>query len=439
MLALLSKAIKNQIISQPKRGMALFLVMISLALMTSVVGDLSYNETIRYKVALNERDAFKAEALAEGGLNLARLFLIIQGKIQPYITAFAGMGIALPAFTLWELMPLDSEMFQNLVSGDLISSFGIDIDEAVDKRLNDRTEKKAKTKSESKTNGKAVGEKIRLAGEAFEPPVGGFGAFEGAFNITIQDEESKISLRNWAEGSDGAKKNATQKLLSALVKPGRYDDLFNGSVAGGRIDRATFIANIYDYIDADAQRVDAYADASSWGHSFTGSQEIALSSDGPKVIPKNAYFDSLQELRLVEGMTDGHMRAFGDALSIYGDVGKVNILSAKDQVIETLVYFCAQNPQDLLLQSSVFVDETVKGWKDYKEQGLGPVSPQGFVGFLQKRNINVDDKMCQSVLDVKSNNFKLVSSATVNGVTRTLTLVTRVVNNVEEMYYFLNN
>ncbi|MDA0712568.1 MAG: type II secretion system protein GspK [bacterium] len=419
--------------------MALFLVMISLALMASVVGDLSYNETIRYKVALNERDSFKAEALAEGGLNLARLFLIIQGKIQPYITTFASLGVPLPAFTLWELMPLDTEMFQSLASGDLISSFGIDIDEAVDKRLNDRKEKKAKTESSKKPEEVKAGEKIRFAGEAFEPPVGGFGAFDGTFEITIQDEESKISLRNWAASSDGAKKNATQKLLSSLIRPSRYDDLFNGSIAAARVDRPTFIANIYDYIDLDTQKVDAYTDASTWGHTFTGTPEIPLTTDQPKAIPKNAYFDSFGELRLVEGMTDGHIRAFGDALTIYGDEGKVNILSAKDQVIETLVYFCAQNQQDLLLNSAVFVDETVKGWKDYKEQGLGPVSPQGFIGFLQKRNINVDDKMCQSVLDVKSYNFKLISSATVNGVKRTLTLVTRVVNNVEEMYYFLNN
>ncbi len=412
------------IMKEKLRGMALLLVMISLALMTSVVADLSYNETIRYQVALNERDALKAEALAEGALNIGRLFLIIQGVIQPQIATYAAMGIALPAYTLWEMMPLDTDTFKGLASGDLASSFGLEVNEALEKRRAQKQEDDDKKKA---------------AKDSFSPPEGGFGAFEGTFKVVTQDEESKISMRSWASDTNAQKRLTTQKLLAALIAPKRYDDLFSGRGAkGAMVDRPSLLANIFDYIDLDEVRVDPYGLATEWNHG-TGGSEKGPYAAYKNIIPKNAYFDSFEELRLVHGMTDDHMRAFGDALTIYGNAGKINMLSAKDQVVETLIRFCASNPQDLLVQNAVFIDETTKGWRDYQSQGLGPVSPQGFMTFLDARGVKVDAASCGSVLDVKSENFKLTATATVNNVTRTLTLITRVVKNTEENSYFRNN
>jgi general secretion pathway protein K len=416
------------ILKKKLRGMALLLVMISLALMTSVVADLSYNETIRYKIALNERDALKAEALAEGALNIGRLFLIIQGKIQPYIAAFAGFGVPLPAYTLWEMMPLNTDTFKGLTSGDLASSFGLEVNEALDKRREKKQEEDNKKKEEKDASR-----------ETFSPPEGGFGAFEGTFKIITEDEESKISLRSWASDVDAQKRLTTQKLLAALMAPKRYDDLFSGRGAkGSMVDRPSLIANIFDYIDVDEVRVDAYGLATDWNHGTGGSERSPYASD-KNIVPKNAYFDSFEELRLIHGMTDDHMRAFGDGISIYGNAGNINILSAKDQVIEALIYFCAGNSQDPLLQNVIFIDETTKGWHDYQAQGLGAVSPQGFMSFLQTRGMKVDVASCASVLDVKSTNFKLTATATVNNIKRTLTLITRVVDNTEDKYYFRNN
>jgi type II secretory pathway component PulK len=82
------------------RGVALLMVMMGIAIMTAVVSDLNYNETVRYQMCVHTRDSVKAEALAAGGLNWGRLFLVIQGKIQNFITNFAGMGVPLPAYTV---------------------------------------------------------------------------------------------------------------------------------------------------------------------------------------------------------------------------------------------------------------------------------------------------------------------------------------------------
>lgn len=411
------------------RGMALFLVMISLALMTSVVSDLGYNETIHYKMALNQRDALKAEALAEGSINIARLFLIIQGKIQPYISTFASMGVPLPSYTIWEMLPLDGELLKGLTTGDLAASFGLEVGES----LKERKEKKEREEKKPKPTAKS---KVDEYAAKFRSPDGGYGAFDGSFTISIVDEESKISLRNWADGTDQTKREATRKMLASLFYARKYDKIFGiRGGSGSRVDRGQLIANIFDYADLNQIRLDPYAPTALWGIAGGGSEKD-LYHNKVGVMPKNAYFDSLQELRLVPGISDDIMQAFEDSLTIYGNPAKVNILSAKDQVVGALVGFCAASDVDPLLMNPNWMKETVRGWRTYQKQGLGPVSPQGFVTFLETRGIKVDSTGCLSVLDVKSSNFTVKVSATVGDVTRTLTLVTRVENNTEELYYF---
>ena len=86
-------------------GVALLSVMMGLALMSAVVTEMSYNEMVRYKLAIYERDSVKAESLAHSGLNIARLLLAAQGAIQPMLTQLAAAQVPLPAHTLWQLIP----------------------------------------------------------------------------------------------------------------------------------------------------------------------------------------------------------------------------------------------------------------------------------------------------------------------------------------------
>ena len=71
------------------RGVAILTVLVSIALMMAIVTDLSTRETVYYKLALNERDALQAEALAQSGANFAQLVLIVQEPLQSYLTNFA--------------------------------------------------------------------------------------------------------------------------------------------------------------------------------------------------------------------------------------------------------------------------------------------------------------------------------------------------------------
>ena len=403
------------------RGMALLMVMISLALISAVVTDLLVDQTSSYQVALRQRDILKAEALAESGLNLSQLFLIIQNSIQTYFTQFAEMGVPLPQQTVWEMLPIDSNLFSGLVSGDLATTLGVDVSEAVKKRKEEekqKLEKKAKEREQ----------KTRSSEGVFEPPEGGFGAFEGTFKVSVVDEESKISFREWT-GIGSAERIKVRKLLASLMAPQKYNYLFR------KISRAELLANIYDYLDIDEIRINPTATGEAWGSPYGGSEKD-LYVDARGISPKNAYFDSLEELNLVAGFTDKHYEAFSDALTIYGQDQKINILSAKEPVIEALVRYCAQNELDPQLQQQQWVDAVVKQWMQNKTGGGGSISPDGFVQFLTKLPLSVDPKGCKDALGVESKNFILKSQATVAGVTRTLTLVARVIKGEQERYYF---
>ncbi|MEI6806145.1 MAG: hypothetical protein WCK49_06515 [Myxococcaceae bacterium] len=403
------------------RGMALLMVVVSLAVISAVVTDLLVEQQSGYQVALRQRDALKAEALAESGLQISQMFLIVQGAIQGYFTQFAAMGVPLPKSTVWEMLSIDSNLLGGLVSGELATTLGIDVSEAVKKR---KEEEKKKLDEKMK----AREQKTRSDTGMFIPPEGGFGAFEGSFTVAVTDEESKISFRKWTELGP-AERIKTRKLLAALFYPMRYQPLFK------KVSRPELIANIFDYLDVDEVRINPNAIGDNWGMPFGGSErDLYLSTKG--VFPKNAYFDSLGELNLVYGFTDKHYDAFSEALTIYGQDQKINILSAKEPVVEALIRYCAQNELDPNLQQQVWVDTAVKKWMQYKTMGGGPVSPEGFVKFLTTLPLSVDTKGCQDILGVASQNFTLKSQATVNGVSRTLTLVARVNNGNQERYYF---
>lgn len=413
-------------------GIALLTVMIALALMSAVVTDLGTNELVRYRLASNDRDALKAQALAESSLNMARLLLAMQSAVQPLITQLAGIGLPLPALTFWELVPMDSELLKGLISGDIQQAIGMDVTAAVDERKARREEKLEEKRAafDADKEGAGLG--------PFEPPEGGFGAFDGQFTATIIDEERKAaSLRGWQRATTPQQRFAYAQRFYTLIQPTRFDFLFDERDAqGNRTDRFEFIAALYDWIDDNQEVTDGRADPLNWGRVTMGSED-GLYSSGYKVEPKNAYVDSPGELRLVRGMTEAHLRAFGDSISIYGE-GKVNLLSAPDPSVEALVFACAQ-PGDPLPNNTQWMQETVIMWREFKTLGPlaggGPINPDGFVQFLDMRGLEVNPN-CKDLVTTESRNFTVRAVGAVGEVTRTITAVMRVYGATEETYYY---
>jgi general secretion pathway protein K len=413
-------------------GIAMLTVMVALALMSAVVTDLGTNEMIRYRLACNDRDALKAQALAESSTNLSRLLLGMQSAVQPLITQLAGLGLPLPALTFWELVPLDSEMLKSLTSGELQSALGLDVTAGTEERRARREEKLEQKRADFDADKEGVG-----AGP-FEPPESGFGMFDGQFTAKIVDEERKAaSLRGWATALTPQQKYPFAQRLFMVLQPERYDFLFEERDAqGNRTDRYELIAALHDWTDDNGEATDGRADQTTWGRVTVGSED-ALYSSGYKVEPKNAYFDSPGELRLVRGMTDAHLRAFGDSVSIYGE-GKINLLSAPDSTIEALVFACSE-PGDPLVQNPQWMDETIITWREFKTLGPlaggGPINADGFLQMLDARGLRATPD-CKNMMATESKNFTVQATATVGEVTRTLTTVFRVYGATEEIYFY---
>lgn len=414
-------------------GIALFMVLIALALMSAVVTDFGYNEMVRYKLAAHERDSLKAQALSDSGVNMARLLLAIQAAVQPMLTQLASAGIPLPAHTIWQLVPLDSEIMKGLTTGEVQSMFGMDVSAVVAERAEAAAEKRQELLEDFDADDPGAGS------GPFVPPEGGFGAFEGNFTVAIEDEEQKaVSMRGWATQVNPQARWAYVMRFMALFAPERYDFLFEERDANGnRVDRLELIANLYDYVDGNQDATDPRSELADWGR-IGGGAEDGLYTSYSNIEPKNAYFDSHQELLRVHGFSDAHMKAFGDQISIYAE-NKVNLLSAGPQAVEFLVRLCAADPYDYKLIDQIWMQETLQLWNECKMLGiLGgcQLSPQGFLAFLDGRGLVTNAQQCQDNISLESKNFTVRVTATVGDASRTTTLVARVHGAAEEFYYY---
>lgn len=424
-------------------GIALFMVLISLALMSAVVSDFGYNELVRYKLAAHERDALKAQALAEGGFQMSRLLLTVQDSIQGVITQMAGM-LPLPNLTIWNLIPLDSEIMKGMTDGQIQSAFGLDMEEALAKRNEEYSEMVGEKMEEFEFDSDGgTGEK------PFLPPKGGFGAFDGNFTVDIKDEEQKAAtLRGW-DGptvlTPAARFAYVQRLMAVFV-PERYDFLFEERNSyGDRVDRQELIANLYDWIDANQDSTDSSATMNRWGSGAGGSEDGMYTGYRDRnARPKNAFFDTPGDIRRVHGWTDAHTTAFMDKISLYADP-KTNLLSAPPESIEALVRLCAMDPFDYNLLNRQWMQETLAMWNQCKSmgplaalagEGAGcQLTAAGFKAFLEgTRGLITNPETCNDDnIGTTSNTFTVRVTATVGDVSRTATFVYRPKS---EEYYF---
>lgn len=402
------------------------MVTVSIALIASIVGSLTSEETVRYKIAVQRRDALKAEALAQSGLNFARLTLVVQGVLQNMLNnniapLLAQQGMSLPSFAIWDLVPISGSGLKSLANGELMETLGLDEDN---------------TQGTSAEKVEKFSESLEFETD-FQLPKGGFGAFEGDFDVVIKDEEAKISLANWNDTTDYKERYAKAQLLYALFQPTQYDDLFIGSLTDHHVvDRWQLVANIFDYMDANDFLTDPSAPANEWGRQSGGSERGYFSTMGdPK--PKNAYFDSLQELALVPGMNSPQMQAFANSITLYGK-GKVNIITAEQPVLGAIVRYCTLDLGEYRTLETPYMNDFFEEWERARSEGRASLTPSGFSAFIKEKFPRVDVKKCQDIMGTEANTFTVRSSATVGDVTRTKTLVARIVGPSEELYYFRN-
>lgn len=280
-----------------REGLALIIAMTAIAVLAVLLAEMHENTGTSFAVANTGRDALKAEMLARSSLDLTRMVIGRERQIRAVIAPLYQMlvGRAPPQLPVWR------------VANDLLQPF-CNYDES--------------------------GEGLTAAGFDLGN-IEGLGDTGGECEIVGMAENSKINVSDPLL-SDGipAKKNLAMSMFSLMGgyhAPSPYDALFERQDSEGQFNtRLDIVSDICDWWDYDETRT--VFDPGATEVTESGSEDDIYRRYRTPYYAKNAPFDSIEELRLVRGVTDDFWATFvqpdpdnilTERLTIYGS-GSLN-------------------------------------------------------------------------------------------------------------------
>lgn len=360
----------------------------ALMVLTVLTVDVTYSSRVRLLKASHERDAEAAKALAISGANLYQLVLIVDKQLSKQLEQMAagtGYESMLGAIGgLWEMLPgINTGLLRMM----FVAGPSADSDELEQFESEGLT---AEQREESREGSGMFADKHFLD-------------FEGDFLAEVIDENSKVSLNliKNAGGASTCQENVGAQLIYGLMSGEENDQWFYER----NIERWDLICNVLDWVDTDTT-----ASTAQGGYE----DNLYNRLDSP-YLTKNAFFDTAEELRLVDGWNDEVYDRFAPHLTIYAD--KVNVNTAPEEVLKGLLraYSVGTKPYDATLDQAL---------DNAQEQRLGMqyTSAKEFVDTFKNLGMNLDSKL-ESVLDTDSSVFSVTSTGIVNESTRVLRVV----------------
>lgn len=274
------------------RGIAVLLVLACLAILAPFTATFNYQARVDWQSAVNVRDEVAARNIQRGAMQLSLLLFEIQRLVfnQKQFRDFMG------TMDITQVAPY------------LMSVFG--------------------TTDGAQGLGDLVGiDTTALSGLAVQ---------SGSFEYRVSAESGKINVNCAAkQAKAGERDNPAGRVvetLEALMSPTLYDPLFEEEKADGQYyTRADILRALTDYVDDDRNRFDiiklrsgSAAENDRYGELFD------------PYIPRNARFDSIEELHMVAGIDDDWMTAFSPELTVYGAC-KVNLNFASAEQIALVI------------------------------------------------------------------------------------------------------
>lgn len=395
-----------------ERGVALLMVVVSIAILAAVAADFAYSSRVDLELAVHQRDALRAEYLARSGLGMARLLLQFQKQLD---TTMQNLSSTLPGgiggsfnLQLWHMAHIDCQTLGRFLPDSVDAGLGA---------------------SKKKPPGDGQ------LGGALGTPLVDYGGFRGCYGALIEDEEAKLNINQLdsllAAGAGGA---AVQRLYLLLTDK-RFEFVFDREDANKvKIAAADALINIKDWADSD-DLVSVLAVSAAGAQVSAGyADEPGLYSKYlPRFRPKNASMDSLGELYFVHGVGDRFMAAFGDRLTVYPDVNAVLNVNTDDPMVLALAVRSAADPAkpDGRLSDPVFLDSLVQ-----KISAARMLSPMGmtvsdFINVLVQSDIAVNPQITSNVqansfLGDHTKTFRVTAVGEVGAVQRTITSVVRI-------------
>ena len=336
-----------------RSGVAL-LVAIAMVMFFSILStELMGTSVRRIKMAANQRDSAQAEALAESGFHMYRLILVAAKGLDQGMSALPMLGqMGISGDSLWQQIPFLNTSLLRMI---FVSGGSVDSDDL------------AMMQAEG-LSAEQLAESREASGSSRS-----FLDFDGDFSAEVTDESMRINVRNiQATNIAELQTDPAGSQLHALMTGINYCDALRNAQnmsADNSQDNSQFfyernleplelIGNLADWTDMDDNRA------------YLGGTENALYERlEPPYKAKNAPFDTMEEMRLVEGWhRDDVWNKFGQHLTVYGS-GKVNVNTADCEVMSALLKtYITPMPNDQMLFNYLRALDEYKSLMDFTSE-----------------------------------------------------------------------
>lgn len=282
-----------------ERGVALLMVLGALALLTVMLTEFQDASSAELGSSLAARDQVRAEYAARSGVNLTRLLIAAEPTIRTNLVMLTG-DTQIP---VWEYTDVILGAFNDEDNGGTFEGVsGMRV---------------------------ADGRNLGMEGAGFE--------------LVVVDEDSKINLNTAARADAFSQKRMAEQLIS-MIGGIQHNEFFDEAQdeKGNRLDRLTVCSALIDWVDPNTDR-----DACDAGETATASapEDSYYQLLDKPYRRKNAAFDSLEELHLVQGISEEFYQRFffpdaddekSRVVTVWG-AGKVNVNSANARTLLALV------------------------------------------------------------------------------------------------------
>lgn len=417
-----------------RRGVALLLVVVGLAVLTLVASEGAYNSSVELRLATNQRDELRAHFLARSGIGLARLMLKFQkqldaiqlpnlggllqqlgggnAQLSGLLGAAGGAGAAPTSMSiqLWRMAKIDCHMLEMMVPPEEEPRAGVGPPSRSTKfEFDEESPELASAQTQRR-----------------------FGTFTGCFDTVITDEEERINL-NKLDAPQLSAQVLLAQLLTTLTDK-RYEFLFEKEDSNRvKVTPTDVIAALRDWVDED--ETGSTLNLTGQGEPFQrgfSDENGEYSKYDPSYRAKNARFDSLDELYLVHGVNDRFMAAFRDRLTVYPDVNsKLNINTDDPLLLELAIRTVADPARpDPRLADPIFVDTLIKKIRTARVFALFGMSALDFVNLVAAAGVPVNSSILNNIqnqryIGDKSTTYRLAVTGQAGDITRTISAVIR--------------
>ncbi|MCY3985667.1 MAG: type II secretion system protein GspK [Candidatus Dadabacteria bacterium] len=302
-------------VKKTERGIVLIIVVIMIAILSTIVIDFMYSTRVAYEISVNGSNELQARHIAKSGVRVIRSLLRdISPEDLPVLPGFMG---------------------QSLVS----------------------------------QNGK----------DGWSLSISSFPVGEGNIGLRVTDERSKVNLNALVDQKSSR--------VDFQVRT-QLDELFR--FLGVDTEKSTlFVASLVNWLDgAAAGGVNDQEAVGAGGDYYAGLENPYYIKNGP--------LDSIEEIRMIQGMDEEFFSKVRDYLTVYPEDKKINFSTASKTVIMSTIK-----------AAGVSVNERQNDPREIKDSVVGRMADEVIMHRRTKRIVSADEtkkilKKVDSVLDISS-------------------------------------